>query len=67
MSALSGEKVFEATKEGAKEAIFKAMCSITDMPGTDTFETIKEAIKEAVKEWLDSNKKEIIKAISKTS
>jgi len=37
MAGLSGEKVFEATREGAKEAIFKAMCSISDMPGTDTY------------------------------
>jgi hypothetical protein len=60
MAALSGEKVFEATREGAKEAIFKAMCSITDMPGTDTYATIKEA----AKEWFDTNKEEIIKAIA---
>lgn len=66
MAKLTGSEVFEATKEGAKDAIFQAMCSITDMPGTDTFETIKQAVKEATKEWFDLHTEEIIKAISKS-
>jgi hypothetical protein len=67
MATLSGEKVFEATREGAKDAILEAMSGITDMPGTDLFDTIREAIKEAAKEWFDSHKEEIIKAIAKSS
>lgn len=64
MAKLSGEDVFEATKAGAKEAILAAMSSITCALGTDIFDTIEQAVKEATKEWFDSNKEEIIKAIA---
>ena len=64
MATLSGGEVFDATRQGAKEAILAAMYSITAAPGTDTFDTIKDAVKEAAKEWFESNKAEIIKAIA---
>lgn len=63
---MSGEKQFEAVKQGAKEAIVEAMRGISDMPGSDIFDSIKEGVKEAALQWLESNKKEIIESISKS-
>lgn len=62
---MSGEKQFEAMKQGTKEAIVEAMRGVSDMPGSDIFDSIKEGMKEAALQWLDTNKKEIIDSLSK--
>lgn len=64
MDKLSASKTFEAVRDGAKDAILEGMQSITDMPGTDIFETIKEAVKEVAKKWFELHTGDIIKAIS---
>lgn len=63
---MQADKHFDAVREGAKEAILEAMRGITDMPGTDTFQFIKEGVKEATLQWLNDNKTEIIETMSQS-
>lgn len=63
---MSEEKQLEAIKQGAKEAIMELMRGISDMPGSDIFDMIKEGMKDATLQWLERNKKEIIESISKS-
>ena len=57
-------KEFEAIREGAAEAIFRAMRNITDMPGADTFATMERGFKEGIESWMDDHEDRIIEAIA---
>ena len=64
MCEISSDLYNKNIKNGARDAVYMAMCMCSDMPGWDTFEAIQKGTREAVLEWLNTHKDEMKSSIN---